>query len=709
MPYATIFSSCARILALLAAGPLVLSSPLFAQTDDLPEVVVQSLLAGQWEQVFDGLKETDLREATAVIRLVAAHACTATNRNNLALALFMLTDDEEATKWRNWAENLSRTHPNNAVASYLLGDALARTDDFETAGEAFTRAIAQDAKLGMALIARGMVRALSGKDDEAYCDLVRATTEVAPQLAESHAALGCAEVAMENASAALASFNAALELNPDFALAYNGRGCAHYGLGHPDEANRDFEEAQKTFLPLLGAAASNQACVRAMVRRKVEEYLNATDRKPGTTLVTKTEPSRSETKRLVEDVSKLTRAEIDQLIKQVGFEKARNMFVIHADLLDAQMLRGRASIKMDREAIKRAGTVKMLPFLGASKDFLEFGSGTARTIAREGLKRAGKRYGRQWAQKTAKEGAERLAQGMEGPAGQMTRITIATLDLASKNLDPIGMGLQTWEEMERVQLQIKPQHALHTAGRLLRLAQEYARTQQGIRYIDQKLTESKLQTESLPASGRFVAEHTLAVSGLPWSQVPALANDLGRSVGQKGSVMIVGNTMQAHAVNQMLKHAGISSFMMPPSTEAGLATMRDRLRPSAVVGFKPPTLDDDHRRGATFLPRFPKPNPAASPLGPSFSPSPRSPFRSNEVAQGAASAAGTAVGGASLPAHAASNWNWGRTWAPSGRVGGVDMNMDWAFIDKGDWPVVTFFTLAYGLKNVEPSSDVLRE
>jgi len=40
-------------------------------------------------------------------------------------------------------------------------------------------------------------------------------------------------------------------------------------------------------------------------------------------------------------------------------------------------------------------------------------------------------------------------------------------------------------------------------------------------------------------------------------------------------------------------------------------------------------------------------------------------------------------------------WDWGEPWNPKGNAGGVDTNMDWVFVDKGKWPVTTFFTLAY--------------
>jgi hypothetical protein len=37
-----------------------------------------------------------------------------------------------------------------------------------------------------------------------------------------------------------------------------------------------------------------------------------------------------------------------------------------------------------------------------------------------------------------------------------------------------------------------------------------------------------------------------------------------------------------------------------------------------------------------------------------------------------------------------------KPWMPKGDAGGVDTKqLEWVFVDKGNWPVMTFFTLAY--------------
>jgi hypothetical protein len=42
------------------------------------------------------------------------------------------------------------------------------------------------------------------------------------------------------------------------------------------------------------------------------------------------------------------------------------------------------------------------------------------------------------------------------------------------------------------------------------------------------------------------------------------------------------------------------------------------------------------------------------------------------------------------------SWNSFKPWMPKGNAGGVRTeDLEWVFVDKGDWPVMTLFTLAY--------------
>lgn len=245
--------------------------------------VQQALLRQDWGRVLSLLEKDSASAADPVARLIAGQACLATNRDNQAFILFMATEKEDALAWKAWAVALTKENPNNGLAFYLLGDAQARTGDFNGAEASFTNALDINPELGLALTARGVVRTLAERGDEAYLDVVRAT-QVQPGRADAWASLGCYEVLQQNAEGAEDAFNEALKLDPSFALAYNGRGCARYGLGEPDEAHLDFEMAA-TLCPFLDLTEANQAFVLALVARKVDEKMPA-ERKPGTTLET---------------------------------------------------------------------------------------------------------------------------------------------------------------------------------------------------------------------------------------------------------------------------------------------------------------------------------------------------------------------------------------------------------------------------------------
>ncbi|MCX7047717.1 MAG: tetratricopeptide repeat protein [Candidatus Sumerlaeota bacterium] len=251
------------------------------------EILQEAFLKEDWQSAAKSLKEIENTETDAHCRLLAAHVCLAQNHNNEALVLFLSAEEMELADWKKWTSALRVANPGNAVALYLHGDALARTGDLAGAETCFTQALEKNERLGLAWTARAVVRATQNRFDEAYLDLHRAC-EAEPTLAEAHAAAGCLEVLQCNAEGARDAFNEALKINPEFALAYNGRGCARYGLGQPDEAAVDFEMAQ-TLCPFLVVAEVNQGFVLAMVARQVDKH-TPPSQKPGTAIETKSGP-----------------------------------------------------------------------------------------------------------------------------------------------------------------------------------------------------------------------------------------------------------------------------------------------------------------------------------------------------------------------------------------------------------------------------------
>ena len=180
-----------------------------------------------------------LKANDPVARLIMAHASLATNRNNAAMMLFLSVKEEgDVTSWSGWTSSLLNKNQENPVALYLRADAQARSGNFGEAVQLLTKAtnlpsspLSQNSPAGeidnsemvnYALIcnARGVLRMLTNDMDYALMDILQAT-RLAPNLADAHANLGSYYIMTEAADGASEEFSKAIEINPEFALAYN--------------------------------------------------------------------------------------------------------------------------------------------------------------------------------------------------------------------------------------------------------------------------------------------------------------------------------------------------------------------------------------------------------------------------------------------------------------------------------------------------------
>jgi len=184
--------------------------------------------------------------------------------------------------------------------------------------------------------------------------------------------------------------------------------------------------------------------------------------------------------------------------------------------------------------------------------------------------------------------------------------------------------------------------------------------------------------------------------------MPDLLKDLTGGKPFSGPVLLVTqDPVRGFAFERMLNNRGIATVVMPPVDKEQLSRLGSVIRPSALVGFSrdldditkiptirrqfPPFWPDDHGGGAAGL---------AMPS-----------FRSPVTIQGNTfSFPGSKGGTVTLPlppsfAVPTNTWNNFKPWTPpptpSG-PGGVDTKqLEWVFVDKGPWPVMTFYTLSY--------------
>jgi tetratricopeptide (TPR) repeat protein len=262
---------------------LTLMAPAAPAGDEVPASAVSALLAGNWQQVDAQLPGVTPQTPSPVLRLIKGHACLALNRNNEATCLFQsVSSPEELAQWQKWAETLAQQHQGQAVAGYCLGDAQARLGQWAASVATFSAALKSQPRNAMLLNARGVAQAAQKKWDHAVVDFADAT-QAQPSLADAHANRGTMYIhKKDGAEGALKSFDRALKLSPDSALALNGRACAEFALGRLDEARKDFQVASGKSSCLKGVIGDNIAMVLKYIEeKKYTQVAHASEKEAG--------------------------------------------------------------------------------------------------------------------------------------------------------------------------------------------------------------------------------------------------------------------------------------------------------------------------------------------------------------------------------------------------------------------------------------------
>jgi hypothetical protein len=91
-----------------------------------------AILKEDWQTVIKRLgSNTNLSPAAAFVK---AHAYLALNKNNESLCLFLGNSSKTSLqKWEQWTQAFAKKHPQQAIAHYFMGDALARLQQWDTA------------------------------------------------------------------------------------------------------------------------------------------------------------------------------------------------------------------------------------------------------------------------------------------------------------------------------------------------------------------------------------------------------------------------------------------------------------------------------------------------------------------------------------------------------------------------------------------------
>ncbi|MCX6844395.1 MAG: hypothetical protein NTX53_19205, partial [candidate division WOR-3 bacterium] len=175
----------------------------------------------------------------------------------------------------------------------------------------------------------------------------------------------------------------------------------------------------------------------------------------------------------------------------------------------------------------------------------------------------------------------------------------------------------------------------------------------------------------------------------PWSQMPRFMDDITSGRKLSGPIAIVAqDPVKSYAFDRMLQNKGISTVVTPSLDRDQMEHLGSIMRPERIVGFDQ-KLDDNWRKIVPFFP------PGGGGGGASVG-------SSNPVTidRNTFSFPGSDGRTVTLPLPRSfttpTDWNQFKSWMPKGSVGGVDTKqLEWTFVDKGVWPVMTMFTLGY--------------
>jgi tetratricopeptide (TPR) repeat protein len=177
-----------------------------------------------------------------------------------------VSTDENIAAWRAWAQDFQARYPQQAVANYLLGDALARSGDVDGAIAAFTAGLQLEPANPLLLNARGTAYAIVGDRQAARQDLLRVADDDRPLMV---AQVGAGSLILDRrggSSDARSWFDSALSSpQPDDALAHYGRALTWVAEGDWAQANADLE-----------AALASAPCIAPLVATQLaalQEYM----------------------------------------------------------------------------------------------------------------------------------------------------------------------------------------------------------------------------------------------------------------------------------------------------------------------------------------------------------------------------------------------------------------------------------------------------
>ena len=172
--------------------------------------------------------------------------------------------------------------------------------------------------------------------------------------------------------------------------------------------------------------------------------------------------------------------------------------------------------------------------------------------------------------------------------------------------------------------------------------------------------------------------------------MPNLLDSVVRGRNLSGPALLVTqDPVKSYGFQRMLENKGIPTVVVAPMDMERINRLGSALKPSTVVGFQR-DLDDSYRKLMPFL--KPPDDFGGAGIGKAIR------FTGQGDTFSFTGSDGKTI---TLPIPSGLNlpndtWNSFKPWTPTGNVGGVRTeDLEWVFVDKGDWPVMTSFSLLY--------------
>lgn len=175
--------------------------------------------------------------------LVLAYAYLEQGRNKESQTIFSNHLHQcDSDKLSNWAYKVAKKYPESATVQMLLGDALARKEDFNKAVKHLDKAVQISPNYSINYLLRGSIHFVSGSDEKALENFDKALN-LNPSFVDALLNKAIIFAKKGDITQALSIIDKAIQANPKYPLGYNIRGILYAALENWKMSKKDLRKA----------------------------------------------------------------------------------------------------------------------------------------------------------------------------------------------------------------------------------------------------------------------------------------------------------------------------------------------------------------------------------------------------------------------------------------------------------------------------------